>query len=190
MFRRVPLAAVAIVAVALIFTAVPRAQQAWAGLRANWDDLATWTTPVQGAREETVGLGLHLSGRNGSVLLAFIAQVGTARPVRPPSAVSVQIGVGDFANPTLVRTPVLTFLADEDDTEERFAKDASSALVLDDLSPGAQVRNALATVPAADFLHLAQAKTLSANVLGFEVTFRPDQLAAMKKYAEGIRLIR
>ena len=164
------LARVAIVTVWTVTSAVllagPRAPADQATqVRATWQDLETW--PSGTGR----GLGLHLSGASGTVLVAFIA----------PEAgdVTVQVSTGPVANPNRVHTATLLFKG-TDDEKRPFQIDLGSRLTVDNPAPGAQVTSGVARLRAAEFERLQNATALTAQVLGLDVAVRPDQLAAMR----------
>jgi hypothetical protein len=60
---------------------------------------------------------------------------------------------------------------------------------VDDPTPGGSVENATAMFPVADFVRLATAKKVVADVLGFEAQLRDDQIAAVRRFAESLHAI-
>jgi hypothetical protein len=158
------------------------AAQGLTGLRAEWGDLETWSHPVAGSRETELGLGLQVNGPNGLAFVAFLARVDPQNPSKSPAEVSVQVGAGQRVNPNLIRRPSLAFVADA-----RAAKpvsiDLSSSLIVDNMGPGAVIENGVARMRAADVGRAAKAVTLSGNVFGFDISFRPDQIKALLDFA-------
>lgn len=177
-------ALVVITAVTLI---TPIAAQQLMGVRAEWGDLQTWATDIGNTREQEVGLGLHLSGSSGGTLLAFIARVDTRRPNEAPDEMVAQVAIGSLTNPNALRQPTLSFVLDTGDGET-FDLDLTSRLVVDDSTPGGSVQNGVAVFPVSDFVGLASAESVGANVLGFDAELRPDQLDAIKAFAERLNL--
>jgi hypothetical protein len=158
-----------------------------AGLYANWTDLETWTHPDDGAREDELGLGLQPSGPTGVALVAFTARVSRVERRAPPSALAVQVGIPFTANPSIVRTPTLTFTI-ENAAHEHSVLNLGGRLRVD-ASPGAgPIGNGIAEITPAEYQRLAGARTLAANVVGFDVTFREDQIRAMRTFAEQLHL--
>lgn len=158
--------------------------QGLTGVQANWKDLDTWSHLLDASRENELGLGLQ---PDGGALIAFLGRLSIRDPRTPPSEVRAQVAIGYLANPNMIRTPTLTFLADAG-TPRRFALDVSGSLITDDASPGGIIQNAMGTLRSADFLRLSRAETLGATILGFDVVFRPEQLRAMRAFADRIYL--
>jgi hypothetical protein len=145
-------------------------------LRASWRDLETWSTPVGGGQTER-GLGLHLSGPSGRVMMAFVTR-STGRTAADRD-VSVQVSTGPLGNPNRVQTPTLVFRG-TDERKRKFEIDLSSRLTVDNPAPGAQVTSGIARLRAGEFQRLSRATNVTATVLGLEVAIRADQLAAMR----------
>ncbi len=162
--------------------------QRLAMMRAEWSDLQTWSNYDEGARENELGLGLHLGGPNGLTLVAFTGRLPIRTPVAPPREIGVQIAIGKFTNPNQVRRPTLMFVADPG-TDDVFRVDVSDRLNVDDPTPGGSVENGTAMIRTADFVRLATATKLAADVLGFEATFRDDQVSAIRQFGERLRVI-
>lgn len=162
------------------------ARQGLTGVQANWGDLETWSHYIEDARQNELGLGLQPAGPDGRMLIAFLGRLAVRNP-RPPAEVRVQVAASALGNPNLVRRATLTFLADGA-TDRRQTFDLSSRLIVDDPTPGGNLQNGVATMPAADFIRLAEAETLSANIFGFAVNFTSAELAAMREFAESLHL--
>ena len=94
--------------------------------------------------------------------------------------------VGVRSNPNILRRPTLRFLLDPE-TERPVAFDLSRDLVVDAM-PGGTIQNGVGAIAVGDFRRLTEARTLAANVLGFDVTFRPDQIRALGTFAEQLKL--
>jgi hypothetical protein len=159
-------------------------RQGLTGVQANWKDLETWSHLLETSRENELGVGLQ---PEGGAVIAFLGRLSIRDPKTPPAEVRAQLAAAYLANPNRIRTRTLTFIADAG-TPRRFALDASDSLITDDGSPGGIIQNAIGTIRGFDFLRLASANALSANILGFEVVFRPEQLRAMRGFADRIRL--
>lgn len=162
------------------------AQQLMA-LRAEWNDLQTWSTPVGNTREVEMGLGLQLTGPSGGTLLAFMARMNTRNPTVPPQDVVAQIAVGTLANPNVVRRPVLSFDGETADGKA-VALDLTGSLTVDDSTPGGSAQNGIAVFPAAEFVRLTTATRIKTNIFGFEADLRPDQIKAMQDFAKSLHL--
>jgi hypothetical protein len=152
------------------------------GLRAEWGDLETWTHAIESSRESELGMGLHLTGPTGMTLVAFMGRLSARDPRTPPRDLDVQVSTGKMTNPTLLRRGVLSFTADEGTARSRTI-DLGANLKVDDPSPGAVISDGVSRIDASDFLRLASATTIRGNVLGFEITFRQDQISALKAFA-------
>jgi hypothetical protein len=155
------------------------------GLQGNWKDLETWTHFLEASRENELGLGLQPSGDGGTMLIAFTGRLSTRSPQIPPREIAVQIVAPQRANPNLLRSPTLRFVL-EDAAAKRTTLDFSRRLLVDNLAAGAPIEQGVARISAGEYRSLAGAAALEANLVGFDVGFRPDQLEAMR--ARGSRL--
>ena len=162
----------AVVAIATLWLATSSVGGQGTEMRASWRDLETWSQPAGGGRTER-GLGLHLSGSSGTVMVAFVARAGGQGDV------TVQISTGPLVNPNRMQTATLVFRG-TDDQRRQFELDLSSRLTVDNPAPGAQVTSGMARMRAAEFARLAGATGVTAAVLGLDVAVRPDQLEAMR----------
>jgi hypothetical protein len=164
--------------------------QSLTGLRPSWSDLETWNRRGSDVREAEVGLGLHLSGPGGTMLLSLAARLNSRTPNALPSELLITAGAPFNSNPNAVRRAMLTFVVEIEDlvkkTSERKTIDLSSRLTLDNPAPGAVPENGTATMSVAQFTDLAKARAVSARVFGADVLFRPDQLKAVQAFAERI----
>jgi hypothetical protein len=148
-------------------------------LWADWQDLETWSRPVAETGEIERGLGLHLSGPGGAVLASFAVRTPLRGRADRADEVIVQAAASPLANPNRLQTPTLVLVGHTDgERDVRF--DLSSRLTVDDPSPGAQVTSGVARMRAADYRSLIAAERISGTVLGIEVEFRADQVAAMR----------
>jgi hypothetical protein len=157
------------------------------GLRAEWQDLETWSHAIESTRETELGLGLHVTGKDGTTLIAFMGRLSARDPRQAPQTIDVQVSTGRMTNPALVRRAVLSFVLD-DDTQDRKALDLSSALRVDNPSPGAIITDGVATMDPKDLVRLASAKTARSTILGFDGTLRENQIVAIKALAERLHL--
>ena len=160
--------------------------QSVTGVVPNWGDLETWTRAITATREAEHGLGLHLNGTGGMMLLSFAGRLDIRTPTPPPS-LHVVMAPPLMGNPNIVRAPTLVFIAD-DGTDARAVIDATGSVRVDDAAPGAIVRSATGRVTASDFARLAKAKTIKATVFGSESLVRIDQIKAMQALADKLKL--
>jgi hypothetical protein len=181
---RLSIAFAALAAVFATLTPARTAAQMLTGLRSEWGDLETWTHAVESTRESELGLGLQLNG--GTTLVAFMGRLSARDPRTPPRDLGVQVGTGKMTNSTLIRRPVLNFVIDEG-TDKRKSVDLSGRLNVDNPAPGAIITDAVSRIDATDFLQLAGAAKIRGTILGIDVTFRPDQIAALKSFAERLQ---
>ncbi len=166
--------------------------QSLTGLRPSWSDLETWNRRGMDIRETEVGVGFHLTGTGGTMLLSFAAVVNSRSPSAPPAEVMVTAGAPFDSNPNTVRSGSLAFLAEIEDvvkkTVQRKTIDLSSRLTLDNPSPGARPENGTARMSIDQFTDLVKARAIAARVFGVDVAFRPDQVKAVQAFAERIRV--
>jgi hypothetical protein len=66
--------------------------------------------------------------------------------------------------------------------------DLSSRLGADDQAPGARMNFATAKLAPAEFVRIVKCGQPTATVFGVDVTFRPDQLEAIRAFANQILL--
>jgi hypothetical protein len=159
-------------------------RQGLVGVQANWRDLQTWSRLIESSRENELGLGLQ---PQGAAMIAFLGRLSISNPRQAPREVRVHVAPASMANSTVMRTKTLTFVADAG-TDKQTKIDASAGLIADDPTPGGIIENAMGPIRAADFIRLTQATTLQANILGFDVVFRPDQIRAMQTFAQRLYL--
>jgi hypothetical protein len=169
-------------------------------LPAAWGDLDTWSRYVPATDETEVGIGLRTAGAKTTMLVAFSARMKGATPSQAPSEVFVHASAGVNANGGPGRSKTLKFvLAPASAPAERPVRavangspagviDLSSRLGSDDEAPGARVNFATARLAPAEFMRIARSGQPTATVLGVDVTFRPDQLRALRAFANRIFL--
>lgn len=161
--------------------------QRLAMMRAEWQDKETWSHYNESQRENELGIGLQVPGPTGMTFVAFTGVLRLRSPSTPPAEIGVQVALGKFTNPTVIRRPSLVLVADAG-TDRSFRLDLSSKLEVDDPAPGASVENGTALVNVIEFVRLVEARTIKGDVLGFEASFREDQLAAMRAFAERLHI--
>jgi hypothetical protein len=167
-------------------------------LPAAWGDLDTWSRYVPATDETEFGLGLKTAGTNTSMLVAFSARLKGRTPSQPPSEVLVHASAGMLSNAGRARSNTLKFMlpvsAAPATARARAIPashgviDLSSRLGADDQTPGARVNFATAKLAPAEFLRIVKCGDPTATVLGVDVTFRPDQLKAIRAFADQILL--
>jgi hypothetical protein len=170
-------------------------------LPAAWGDLDTWSRYVPATDETEVGIGLKTAGADTTMLVAFSARMKGASPSQAPSEVFVHASAGVNANAGNVRNKTLKFVlasAPAGAGGQRPVRaangpsapviDLSSRLGADNESPGARVNFATAKLAPAEFLRIVKSGQPTATVLGVDVAFRPDQLRALRAFANRIFL--
>ncbi len=184
-WRRRTIVIAALVACAAGAAAGLRAQSV-TGVVPKWADLETWARTIDATKEIEHGLGLQLSGTGGTMMLSFSGRLST-RTLAPPASILAVAAPPILANPNVIRTASLRFIAD-DGTDARAVIDVTSGLRVDDPAPGAVVRSATVQMPAADFARLAKAKTLKVTIFGSDSLVRIDQIKAMQTLAGRLKL--
>ena len=167
--------------------------QALKPVRAEWRDLETWGRYLEASRETELGVGLQVAGPQGTMLVGFIGRLDVRNATAPPLEVALQIGTGHTSNPNVVRRPTAVLRVDEQIVDRKLQLDLTPRLIVDNPSPGGPgsiVENGVATIRAADFVRLCEAETLTGNAFGFEVIFRPDQVAAIRALGERLNLVK
>jgi hypothetical protein len=161
------------------------------GLRPSWSDLETWSRKGMDIRETEMGIGLHLSGSGGTMMLSFSAKMNSRSPNASPAEVQIMVGA-PFNSANIVRPRILGFVVEIENlakkTIERKTIDISSSLALDNPAPGAVPEAGIATMTIAQFADIVKAKTAAARIFGVDVVFREDQLKAVRAFGERIRL--
>lgn len=163
-------------------------------LPAAWGDLDTWSRYTPATDETEVGLGLKPAGPDTSMLVAFSARLKGASPSQAPEDIFVHVSAGVQGRH---RSNTLKFVLKPASNGRASATsnghnapviDLSSRLGADDGSPGARVNFATARIAVAEFLRIARSGAPSATILGVDVTFRPDQLRAIRAFGNRIFL--
>jgi hypothetical protein len=163
-------------------------------LPAAWGDLDTWSRYVPATDETEVGMGLKTAGQKTTMLIAFSARIKGASPIQAATEVFVHASAGIQSNARAIRNKTLKFVlaSDAANTGRRRSAatpavlDLSSRLGADDEAPGATVNFATARLEPAEFLRIVGSGQPTATVLGVDVTFRQDQLEAMRDFADRI----
>jgi hypothetical protein len=161
-------------------------------LPAAWGDLDTWSRYIPATDETEVGLGLKPAGSGSSMLIAFSAFLKGAAPSQAPAEIFVHVSAGVQGRH---KSNTLKFVlkpaangSSASNGHNAPVIDLSSRLGADDQSPGARVNFATAKIAAAEFLRIARSGEPAATVLGVDVAFRPDQLRAIRSFANRIFL--
>jgi hypothetical protein len=163
-------------------------------LPAAWGDLDTWSRYISGTDETEVGLGLKPASSNATMLIAFSARLKGADPSQAPAEIYVHVSAGVQGRH---RSNTLKFVLKPASNGGQTAAsnghsapviDLSSRLGADDQAPGARVNFATARIASAEFLRIARSGEPAATILGVDVTFRPDQLRAIRAFASRIFL--
>jgi hypothetical protein len=162
-------------------------------LPAAWGDLDTWSRYIPASDETEVGLGLKPAGPKAPMLIAFSARLKGAAPTQAPGEIFVHASAGVQGRH---RSNTLKFVLKPSSNGGQAAVsgpnapviDLSSRLGTDDQSPGARVNFATATIASTEFLRIARSGEPTATVLGVDVTFRPDQMRAIRAFASRIFL--
>jgi hypothetical protein len=162
-------------------------------LPAAWGDLDTWSRYIPATDETEVGLGLKPAGPNAAMLIAFSARLKGTAPSEAPGEIFVHASAGVQGRH---RSNTLRFVLKPSSNGRPAASNGGNAPVIDlssrlganDGSPGARVNFATATIASTEFLRIARSGEPTATVLGVDVTFRPDQMRAIRAFANRIFL--
>jgi hypothetical protein len=163
------------------------AAQLPAGMHVSWADLETWSRHDERAQETEVGLGLHLTGPSGAMLLSFTSRFPGKVALRAPEGVIAFVSVTPTVNPNVLRKPTLVFLL-EPKTKLAATMDMSQRLSVDRPGPGQVYSNGRASMSPEEYLRLTGVTTMHAELLGFNVEFRRDQIRAMRDFGERIHI--
>ena len=166
------------------------ARQNPASVRATWADLETWTRLHEASRENEVGLGLNLVGPEAVMSIAVSGRLSVRNPTTPPREIQVIGARGDLANPNFMPTHVLKFLVDAKISDKRATIDLSPSLVVDDPGTAVKFQSGIARMRAADFIKMANAETIAANVFGHDLAFTPAQIKALQALAVRLHLLK
>jgi hypothetical protein len=163
--------------------------QVGTGLNSTPHDGETWSRSIDASNETELGLGLQPSGPNGIMRVAFSARLRGRPPLKPPTELTVHMAFGFRSNPLAVRNATLIFRLDER-TKTRTVLDLSARVRSIPPGPNAPLDTATATMSPTEFLRVANATTVSANVLGLDVEFQRDQMQAVQAFGHRILLER
>lgn len=167
--------------------AITRAQSA-TGYLATWGDLETWSRLIESSRETEVGVGLQAAGSGGLMFVAFTARLDTRDPNVPPREVVVRVATPPHTNPNAIHTPTLSFTVDEK-TDKRLVVDLTPRLTVDNPAPGSELKDGSARMRLPEFTRILNAGTVKANVFGLDVALRPDQIKAIRVFADRVHLL-
>ena len=156
----------------------------------GWKDLETWTRETGAAPDTEIGLGLVLSGADGTAMVSFAVTKLRAAPTAPPKDVALTVVPG--FDSTRVRWASLSFLVTGKDKKQTTIalSDRVGTYPPGPFGPGDSAVNANATMTVKEFAQLAGAQSLTATVLGLQAAFRPDQVKALRAFGERAGLIR
>ena len=152
-------------------------------LYAEWKDGETWSRAIDATREYETGVGLHPSGKGGTMLLAFFARWDGRAARGAPKEVFVQAAIPPLLNPTVLRTASLSFVANPG-KKEMAVIDLTGKLLVNDNSPGGIVTSGLGRLEPKEMAIITQATALRASIFNIEVDFTPAQLKAIKTFGQ------
>jgi hypothetical protein len=167
--------------------AAARAPQIPAGAVGQFDDLQTWTKEVDDGRQVELGLGLVVPGGNGAMLVSVTARMRKGVRLEPAREVVLQVARSVTANPNTLPTPALRFRIDAG-TDKAAVLDFTARATVDSPIPGPPARSIVATLRPAEFVRLAGATTLRGYFFDADADFRPDQIRALRAFADLTRL--
>jgi hypothetical protein len=153
-------------------------------------DLETWTRDVGDVPDLEHGVGLHLAG-DYPLIVTFAGIKLRRDPRAPASEVIVQARPAAALDPGRLLSPTLVLMVTGKDKKQTTI-DASSRVTT--YPPGpfmttpASVSLRAALTPP-EFLSLAGAETARGSMLGLNVTFRPDQLAALRALSDRLGFV-
>jgi hypothetical protein len=153
-------------------------------------DLETWTRDVGEVPDIEHGLGLHVSG-DFTMLVTFAGTRLRRDPRAPVKEVVVIAKPAAGLDPGRVLSPTLMFLATGKD-KKQVAVNVTDRVTTYPPGPFATMPasvSARAALTAEEFLKLVDATDLRANMLGMQVTFRPDQIKALRALGERVGLV-
>ena len=155
----------------------------------GWRDLETWTHDVGTAPDSELGLGLQLSGPEGTVATSFTVLKLRRTPTAAPREVTITL-IPVF-DPNRVRWTSVTFRVTTKD-KGRSTIDLSDRVTTyppGPFGPGDGPVNAKTRLTPAQFLQIADADAVTGTLLNVTTNFRRDQLNALKAFGEkaGIR---
>ena len=155
----------------------------------GWRDLETWTHDVGTAPDSELGLGLQLSGPEGTVAISFTVVKPRRSPTAAPREVSVTL-IPAF-DPNRVRWGSAAFRVTTKDKRRSTidVSDRISTYPPGPFGPGDGPVNARVSLTPAQFLQIADADSVTGTLLNVTANFRRDQLNALKAFGEraGIR---
>ncbi len=150
----------------------------------GWKDLETWTHEVGSEPDTEIGLGLVVTGPEGSVSVSFAVTRLRRSPGAPPADVMLTLIPG--FEPNRVRWSNLSFRVTGRDKKQTTI-DGSARLTTyppGPFGPGDAPVNARARLTPGEFLQLADAQTVSVSALGISAPLRSDQVKALQAFAD------
>lgn len=163
--------------------------QVAAGAMANWGDGETWSRYLDMSDETDIGLGLHPTGRGGTMLISFSARWHSRVASGQPLAIFVQIAAPALSNANVVRQANLIFNLDAK-TDRAMSLDLTPRLapnIIGPIAPGAETPSSgVAKIDLAELGRLGRASTISATIFSADVEFNARQRQALKTYAQKV----
>ena len=156
----------------------------------GWKDLETWTREVAGPSNVEFGLGLQLSGNEGTVSAGFaVARLKESFNAAP--TYSVQVTLIPAFNPNRIRWTTANVVVTGPD-KKKTPIDMSGRIVTFPPGPygaGDGPVNAQVSLTNDEFLQIADAVTATGELLNVPVTFRADQIKALRALGQRAGLI-
>lgn len=154
---------------------------------AAWGDLDAWERYDPAKDHTEIGLGLKPVGQSATMPVAFSAYFRGKQTSPPATEIVIHASAGVRSNANSNRTLKFHLGSQKRPGVASGGRsqtiDLSSRLTTEDPTPGTKVSFAIAKLTAQELSQLADASSLNATVLGVPVTFRPDQLQAIRDFA-------
>lgn len=182
----------ALIAAAVTLPAASARDQVTAPPMGTFRDLEIWTRDVGDVPDSELGLGLHLAGPNSTLLVTFSGVKLRRDPRAPAREVEIIAKPGAKLNTGQTLNRSMLFVATDKKEQQTTVSltNRTTSYPPGPFVPGdTYIVSLRAAMTPEEFLHISNAETLKANILGVGIAFRPDQLKALKALGDRLGFV-
>jgi hypothetical protein len=168
--------------VALALSAPVRGQDT-AALLATWKDGEIRETFDSSTRVSQIAVAAMPSGPHGSLTVVLSARWPGRARTKPITDFELRADVGLRVNPNFIRQPTLVFVLDPD-TDHTRVLELSERLRIPPTGAGSAIDTGSAVISLVELIQVLRAQSVSAEIFGLPLTFRPEQLDAFRRFGD------
>ena len=170
---------------ALVVSSTPARGQDPAALLATWKDGEIRESFDSAARISQIAVAVMPSGQHGSLTVIVSARWQGRTRYKPIDEFEIRANVGLRVNPNLIRQPTMLFVMDPDSDRTRVL-DLNDRVQIPPTGAGSAIDTGKATISVVELIQLLRARTLTAEIFAVPLTFRPEQLEALRKFGDRV----